>query len=595
MISVEKMILTAGPSIGRKEISYCADAAENGWNESHSHYLKKFEQKFQSYVGANHAVPTSSCTGAMHLALLALGIKPGDEVIVPEITWIATAAAVKYVGAVPVFCDVDKESWTMCPKSVEQEITSKTKAIMPVHIYGHPCEMDPIWDLAKQNDLYVIEDAAQSIGSEYKGQKTGSLGDMAAFSFQGAKALVTGEGGMLLCKNSEFFEKVKFLGDHGRDPNKVLFNTAIGYKYKMSNIQAALGLAQIERVEEIVARKREIFSWYKSRLENIPEISLNVEKSWAKNIYWMSSIILSDKLDISRDVFMRKLKERNIDSRPIFYPISTFPMFESKFDANSNAYLIGNRGINLPSGHNRTEEEIDYICTHIKDILGYKTNNFALKGWLNYRKNTSEVISGIKATDKAADLINISDGEKKLGYLQPITKDVVSQDDNVQLISQWRDQSQEWFPSQFKVTVSGTKKWLETDLLQKHDRILYFVCNCDGEKIGHVGLNRFDYHERTCELDNIIRGVGAHKGIMQKACQALLQDAIKRYDLKTIYLKVFSDNYKAIGLYEKLGFVEIQRVPLVKNVLKDSVNWDNYLGTDYTRIDRYFVTMAKDL
>jgi len=365
---VNKLILTAGPSITDKEIEYGTDAIKNGWNEHHSDYIKKFERKFGDYVGTKHAVATSCCTGAMHLTMIALSYGPGDEVIIPEITWIATAAAVKYVGATPVFCDVDKETWTMDPKSVEKLITPKTKAIMPVHIYGHPCEMEPLWNLAKKYNLKIIEDAAQSIGAEYNGKKTGSLGDVGAFSFQGAKAIVTGEGGMYVSNNDEITDKFKFYWDQGRDPNRALFNLEIGYKYKMSNVQAAIGLAQIERVEEIVARKIQIFKWYQKRLSDIPDlISLNIQKPWAKNIYWMSSIILNEKVKFNRDQFMSKLKERMIDSRPIFYPLSCMPMF-SKVN-NPNAYHIGFRGINLPSGHNRTEEEIDYICSHIKDIL----------------------------------------------------------------------------------------------------------------------------------------------------------------------------------------------------------------------------------
>ena len=560
---VNKLILTAGPSIIEKEVEYGLDAIQNGWNEHHSDYIKKFEDAFKDYTGSNYAMATSSCTGAMHLALLALGIQAGDEVIIPEITWIATAAVVKYVGATPVFCDVDRETWTICPQSLEKKITAKTKAIMPVHVYGHPCEMKPIWDLAKKYNLKIIEDAAQSIGAEYKGQKTGSLGDAAGFSFQGAKALVTGEGGMLLCKDKDIFERSRFKGDHGRDSKKTLFNIEIGYKYKMSNLQAAIGLAQTERVEELVAKKRKIFDWYNKRLKDAEKISLNAQKSWAKNIYWMTSIILSDKIKLTRDEFIQKLKERNIDSRPMFYPLSSLPMFENQ--DNPNAYFIGHRGINLPSGHNRTEEEIDYICQHIKDILGNKTNKNAITGWLEYREKVTAKIKKIKKEDKEKNKIPIYNNQIIIGYLIPITEDILNNTEDIQLLAKWREENQEWFPSQFKVTFEGTKKWIKDSLLAEADRLLYWVCDNQEYKIGHIGLYRFDCYNKSCEIDNVIRGdKSLVKGIMSCASQSLIQDSLKSYQLQNIYLRVFSDNKTAIGFYDKLYFVEIQRIPLEK-------------------------------
>jgi len=589
MKNIDQMILTAGPSITQKEIEYGTDAITNGWNNHHSDYIKKFEDTFRNYTDANYAMATSSCTGAMHLALLAYGIKAGDEVIVPEITWIATAAVVTYVGATPVFCDVDKDTWTMCPKSLERAITPKTKAIMPVHIYGHPCDMDPIWDLAKKHNLIILEDAAQSIGAEYKGQKTGSLGDAAGFSFQGAKALVTGEGGMLLCKDQEIFEKAKFKGDHGRDPKKTLFNIDIGYKYKMSNVQAALGLAQTERVEEIVEKKRRIFSWYQERLESVTEINLNAQKPWAKNIYWMSSIILSEKIEATREEFIAELKSRNIDSRPIFYPISSFPMFETQ--DNPNAYFIGHRGINLPSGHERTEEEIDYICSHIKDILGYKTSSNSITGWLEYREDINKKFKSIKQKDNLENHIPILRDSDNIGTLVPITNEVLKSHDDIALLAKWRDESQEWFPTQFKVTIEGTKKWLENALLGTSDRILYFVCNKDGDKIGHVGLNRFDYKNQCCELDNIVRGKTGDKGIMEASCRSLINYSISTFKLKNMYLQVFSDNQKAMHLYHRIGFQEIKKVPLIKSNNNGTVYWTQNIASDYTEISRYFVTM----
>ena len=585
---ITQMILTAGPSITQKEIEYGVDAIKNGWNTQHSDYIKKFEEEFGGYVGAKYSMATSSCTGAMHLTMVALGYGPGDEIIIPEITWIATAAAVRYVGATPVFCDVDRESWTMCPKSLERAITPRTKAIMPVHIYGHPCEMDPIWDLAKKHNLTIIEDAAQSIGAEYKGRKTGSLGDVGVFSFQGAKAIVTGEGGIYVSNNDEITKKFKFYWDQGRDPHKTLYNLDIGYKYKMSNVQASIGLAQIRRVNEIVERKIQIFKWYQERLGGLSDlISLNAQKPWAKNIYWMSSIVLGDKVTIPRDEFIGKLKERMIDSRPIFYPLSSLPMF-SNMD-NKNAYHVGLRGINLPSGHDRTEEEVDYICSHVKDILGVESKKDKLSGFLGYREKVNSILDCNKSVGAAQ--MDIKSNGIVVGKLIPITISDLNDDKKITLLQNWRSDNQHAFPSQFKVTFEGTKEWINKQLLQKKDRILFFVADEDGKLIGHVGLFRIDYQKKICELDNIIRGESSTKGLMTMACQRLIEFAKTNLQISKIYLRVFSDNEPALKLYHNIGFEEVIRVPLRKEQAGENIFWKDVISNPYFEAEKYFVTM----
>lgn len=364
----EKTTLTAGPSITEKEISYVTDAVTNGWNSHWGDYVAKFERTFAEYVGTRHALSTSSCTGALHLILAGLGVKPGDEVIVPEITWIATASAACYMGAKPVFVDVEEDTWCMCPKSLAKAITPRTKVIMPVHIYGHPANMDEIMPIAEKHGIDVVEDAAPSLGANIRGKRTGSFGRAAAFSFQGAKIMVTGEGGMLVTNDTELYERIKGLWDHGRDPHKTFWNSSIGYKYKMSNIQAALGLAQVERIEELVEKKREIYRWYAEGLQGCPHIKLNAERPGCRNIMWMSSLILSETSPITREELMKKLKEANVDSRPFFYPMSVFPMFEA---ANTPvAAKVSKGGINLPSGHNLTKDQVMFACEVIRYHLG---------------------------------------------------------------------------------------------------------------------------------------------------------------------------------------------------------------------------------
>lgn len=363
-MNMDKMILTAGPSITDLEIQYVNDAVRNGWNENWNGYLSKFEQCFKNYIGVDHAMTTSSCTGALHLALLACEIGPGDEVIVPEITWVATASVVTYTGATPVFCDIEEGSWCLDIESVESLITDNTKAIMPVHLYGHPANMPAVMQLADKHDLLVIEDAAPSIGSEIGGQKTGSFGHLSGFSFQGAKILVTGEGGMLVSNNDGLQERAKFLGDHGRDPSRPLAAVEVGYKYKMSNLQAALGLAQLERADELVNRKIEINKQYNDNLKDISSIYVTTEKDGCKSNHWMTSIEVLGANFEQRSKIMSELKIKNIDSRPVFSPMSSLPMFNRRAD-NPVAYKVGQSAINLPSGHNLTNDEIDYVSENI--------------------------------------------------------------------------------------------------------------------------------------------------------------------------------------------------------------------------------------
>jgi perosamine synthetase len=364
---MEKLIQTAGPSITQKEIDYVMDAVKNGWYENWSEYINRFEHDFASYIGVKHAISTSSCTGALHLSLAGLGIKKGDEVIVPETSWIATAAVITYVQARPVFVDVDPESYTINPDKIEAAITKKTKAIIPVHLYGHPADMDPIQDIAKDHKLYIIEDAAPSIGAEYKGRKTGTLGDIAGFSFQGAKLMVTGEGGMIVTDSDTIFSRVSSLANQGRDPCIQFRINEIGLKYKMSNIQAALGLAQLERIDELIDKKRQIYSWYHSRLSDIPGIRISTEKEWARSIHWMTSIVLEKDLSISRDELRSRLLQKKIDTRPFFPPMSHFPMFRKA--KNPVAESVGERGINLPCALRLTEDQINYVCDELIRIL----------------------------------------------------------------------------------------------------------------------------------------------------------------------------------------------------------------------------------
>jgi dTDP-4-amino-4,6-dideoxygalactose transaminase len=363
-----KEILTAGPSISILEKYYVADATARGWNTRHSDYLNTFQSEFAQLVGSKFALATSSCTGALHLSLLAAGIGPGDEVIVPDITWVATASAVMYVGAKPVFVDIDPKFWTIDPAKAREAVTEKTKAIIPVHLYGYGAPMLEIIQLAKEFDLIVIEDAAPAIGTRIGAGLAGSFGDFGCYSFQGAKLLVTGEGGMLVTDDPDLYEKARKIQDHGRKPGTFWIDQ-LGYKYKMNNITAALGLAQIQRSTNQISRKREINSWYREGLSEIDFIDFQEEMAGTESICWMSSITLRPHAPISRDELIQRLKHDGIDSRPVFPSISQYKIWGYKPEIPQVSKSIGDSGINLPSGVTLSKASVNKVIKSLTKIL----------------------------------------------------------------------------------------------------------------------------------------------------------------------------------------------------------------------------------
>ncbi|MFH1983032.1 MAG: DegT/DnrJ/EryC1/StrS family aminotransferase [Pseudomonadota bacterium] len=369
-------IPVSGPWITQREIEYVADAAANAWYANANTYYDRFEKTFSAYLGVRYAVALPSCTAAIHLSLMALGIGPGDEVIVPDVTWIATAAPVSYVGAEPVFADIDPDSWCMSAEAFQANITSRTKAVIPVDLYGGLPEWDAISAIAEKAGIAVIEDAAEAIGSEYHGRKAGSLGTTGTFSFHGSKTMTTGEGGILVTDDEKVHKQVLFLRDHGRKPGDVMFfNEQVAYKYKMSAMQAAMGLAQIERIEELVNRKREIFDWYREELAGVDCLTLNAQKAGIKNSYWMITVILDSAAGVLKEDIMRKMEEKNIATRPFFHPLSSIPAYRklpqsaAAREKNKVSYAISPYGVNLPSGLNMDREKVARVCNALKTII----------------------------------------------------------------------------------------------------------------------------------------------------------------------------------------------------------------------------------
>lgn len=369
-----KRIPVAGPWITQKEVDYVADAAANGWYENAGRYNQRFEQAFARYVGRKHAISLPSCTSAIHLVLLSLGIGRDDEVIVPDITWIASAAPISYVGATPVFADVDPLTWCISAESIAACITPRTKAIIPVDLYGGMPDMHAILALANDRGIAVIEDAAEAVGSEYRGRKAGSFGIAGVFSFHGSKTLTTGEGGMLVTDDERLRDRALFLRDHGRIPgDKLFYNIEIAYKYKMSALQAALGLAQLERIEELLRKKRMIFEWYRKELAEVDGLSLNYEPMETLNTYWMVTAIFDGK-GRTKTGIVTKLSEANIECRPFFSPLSSLPAYRNCESAsparerNCVSYTLSTNGVNLPSALNLTAEQVSYVCGEVRKI-----------------------------------------------------------------------------------------------------------------------------------------------------------------------------------------------------------------------------------
>ena len=369
-------IPVAGPWITQKEIDYVTDAVTHAWYSKASMYHERFEKAFAEYIGLPFAMALPSCTSAIHLSLLALGIGPGDEVIVPEITWIASAAPITYVGATPVFADIDCKTWCLSAESFEASITPRTKAVIPVDLYGNMPDYDAIHEVTRRKHVAIIEDAAEAISSEYKGKKAGSFGEIGVFSFHGSKTLTTGEGGMLVTGREDIYRRAQVLRDHGRKPgDKAFFNTEVGYKYKMSSMQAALGLAQLERIDDLINQKRQIFAWYQEELADLAGITLNHEAPGTKNTYWMVTVVFDEEFGIGKDRLQAEMNARNIDCRPFFHPLSSLPAYANYAGArkareiNRISYQISPFAINLPSALNMTREKVKYVCESLKEIL----------------------------------------------------------------------------------------------------------------------------------------------------------------------------------------------------------------------------------
>jgi perosamine synthetase len=368
----KRFIPVAAPALVGNEKKYVMDCLDSNWISSNGQYVERFERAFAEFCGTRHAISCCNGTAALHVALLSLGVGPGDEVIVPTLTFVASANAVAYCGAKPVFCDSEHETWNLDPTLLEKQITAKTKGIIAVHLYGHPVDMDPVLDLAKRRGLFVIEDAAEAHGAVYKGRRVGSIGDMGTFSFYGNKIITSGEGGMIVVNDDKLAGVARLLKGQGMDPARRYWFPIRGYNYRMTNVAAAIGLAQLEKADWHMSRRREIAAGYEQRLGGIQGLHLQPEKPWARNAYWISSVVLGSSVAVERDAVMKELAKQGIETRPFFPPMHTLPMYKDTAPASSFpvAESLSSRGFNLPSSANLKAEDLDYICDRLLDITG---------------------------------------------------------------------------------------------------------------------------------------------------------------------------------------------------------------------------------
>jgi perosamine synthetase len=353
------------PSLNGNEKKYVNECIDSTWISSKGKFLGQFEERFASYINIKHATAVSNGTVAIHLALIALGIGPGDEVIVPTLTYIASVNAIAYTGATPVFVDSLQSTWQLDTEDVKRKMTSKTKAIMAVHLYGHACNMDALQAICKEYHLFLIEDCAEAIGSTYKGKHVGTFGDISTFSFFGNKTITTGEGGMVVTNDETLMDRAVHFKGQGLAKHRQYWHDVIGYNYRMTNICAAIGLAQLEQIDTFLEQKHQVAQWYKNKITNT-NVQFHEQDKDVYHSYWMCSILVNDPS--KRDGLRDALAQEGIETRPLFYPVHTMPMYSLKFQKYPIAENLGWRGLNLPSYPALTESQIDSICTIINNF-----------------------------------------------------------------------------------------------------------------------------------------------------------------------------------------------------------------------------------
>jgi len=367
------MIAVSEPLLNEQAAKYVEDCLRTNWISSEGRFIQEFETRWADYCGMSFGVAVSNGTTALQIAMTCLGLEPGDEVIMPTFTIISCALAIIECGAVPILVDSDPRTWCMDISQIESKITFRTRAIMPVHMYGHPVDMDPLLKLACKHQLFIVEDAAEAHGAEYKGTKVGGFGDLSCFSFYANKIISTGEGGMVLAKRADHAERLRSLRNLCFRQDRRFYHTELGHNYRLTNLQAAIGVSQVEQIDNHVAKKRWMGKSYTERLSGLPQIALPIEEPWAKNVYWMYGIVLADDVKFDATEFARLLAEKDVDTRPFFIGMHEQPVFQKQGLFAGERYpvaeRIARRGLYLPSGLTLSESQLDQVCDAVREVL----------------------------------------------------------------------------------------------------------------------------------------------------------------------------------------------------------------------------------
>lgn len=366
----DELIPVAAPMLVGNEKAYVMDCLDSTWISSSGKYIDRFERAFAEFCGVKHAVSCSNGTTALHAALLGLGVGPGDEVLVPSLTFVATANAVTYCGARPVFVDSEPDTWNIDPAAVEARITERTRGIIPVHLFGHPADMGSISRIARRHGLFVLEDGAQAHGGEWAGRRVGSMGDAAAFSFYGNKIVSTGEGGMVVTDDDGLAQRVRMLHSQGMDPARRYWFPVVGYNYRMTNVAAAIGLGQLERIAWHLERREEVVAWYREELAGASGMSFQAEREWARHVWWMFSVVLEGE-EPTRDEVMAHLRVRGIETRPFVHPLHSLPPYRQSaaHDEFVVADRLGRQGINLPTWGGLSRGQVRHVCDSLLECF----------------------------------------------------------------------------------------------------------------------------------------------------------------------------------------------------------------------------------
>jgi perosamine synthetase len=368
------MIPVNEPLVGKSETNYVAECLRTGWISSEGRFIREFEERWAAYCGMKYGVAMSNGTVALQAAVACLGLSPGDEVIMPTFTIVSCALAAVYNGCTPVLVDSDPDTWCMDPSRLEELITKNCRAIMPVHIYGHPVDMDPVIEVANRHGLTVIEDAAEAHGATYKGRRCGGLGQLSCFSFYANKIITTGEGGMVLTNDERLAERLRSLRNLGFRSDRRFYHTELGHNFRLTNLQAAIGVAQLERIDQSLTHKRWMGQAYTERLKDLPELQLPVEREWATNVYWMYGVVLRDSAGMDAVEFAKRLAERGVMTRPFFLGLHEQPVFRQMGLFHGECHPVAERlarqGLYLPSGMTLSQKQLDIVCEAVKVVLG---------------------------------------------------------------------------------------------------------------------------------------------------------------------------------------------------------------------------------